>query len=159
MSIYPKTIIARCLILRRKRYVDLKRRKVKNKKWNIYQKQSIVIIRTLHIESITRGSAFTNDVGCLTRIQTSIVSLDRLEMQLGAPHAVIQLCRSALYQQRRRRRCPGIGQRRVERHRVFEPLDACNRISVCQALETQEVCRIFWSDRKRLRIRLESHFR
>lgn len=49
-----------------------------------------VILRTLHIEPVTRGCAFTNVVRRLARVQTGIMPCDRLEAQLRAPHSVVQ---------------------------------------------------------------------
>lgn len=56
-----------------------------------------IILRTLHIEPVTRRCAFTDDVRRFARVQTGVVPLDRLEAQLGAPHGVVQQCRFALH--------------------------------------------------------------
>lgn len=46
---------------------------------------------TLYVQSIVSRGAFTDNVDRLARIETGIVSLDRLESQLGAGHRAVLL--------------------------------------------------------------------
>lgn len=48
-------------------------------------------LRTLYVEPVVSCSAFTDNVDRLARIETGVVSLDRLESQLGAGHRAVLL--------------------------------------------------------------------